>query len=122
MGRKKRRILAGQRLEADDATDAERARFFAKVRKSRTVPPDFDTPCLEWTAYTDEDGYGRFKYRGSVVYAHRMAYAMDVGPVEAGNDVDHGCRNRRCVNSDHLEQKPPAENRSDGRWWAHRNG
>jgi hypothetical protein len=121
MPRKKRRILAGRRLEVD-ATDAERARFFAKVKPGRTVPDGYESPCLEWAAGVDADGYGRFHYRGRNTLAHRWAYAADVGPVEAGQDVDHGCRNRRCVNSDHLEQKAPSENRPDGRWWAHRNG
>lgn len=35
--------------------------------------------------------------------AHRLAYAVLRGPVRGEQDVDHLCRNRRCVNPSHLE-------------------
>jgi hypothetical protein len=120
MGRKRRKILAAKELEIDPS-DKDRARFFAKTRTGK-IPDGFTTPCLEWRAGTDSDGYGRFWFRGVNMLAHRFAYAADVGPIAARHDVDHLCTNRRCVNTDHLEQKPPAENRPEGRWRGHWEG
>lgn len=36
-------------------------------------------------------------------YAHRIFYARLVGPVPEGLQLDHLCRNRWCVNPEHLE-------------------
>lgn len=63
--------------------------------------------------------YGRFHLSGSYikrsqvrVRAHRFAYELFVGPIPSGYDIDHVCRNRRCVNPAHLEAVPGDVNRS----------
>lgn len=43
-------------------------------------------------------------------YAHRVAYAHLVGPIPDGMQLDHLCRNRTCVNPDHLEPVSAQEN------------
>ena len=47
---------------------------------------------------------------GNTRWAHRVSYALFNGPIKAQRHVDHGCRNRKCVRPDHLEQMPPIEN------------
>lgn len=61
--------------------------------------------CWEWTAHVRSDGYGQFHrcpdYRA--VVAHRRAWELLVGPIPGGMVLDHLCKNRVCVNPDHLE-------------------
>jgi hypothetical protein len=63
-----------------------------------------DSGCIEWIASLNNNGYGTFAVGGNrSTVAHRWAYEHFVGPVPDGLDLDHLCRNRRCVNPDHLE-------------------
>lgn len=72
--------------------------------------------CWEWTGTVSRNGYGAFMFldptAGKVVnkLAHRLVYEQLTGPIPAGLDLDHLCRNRRCVNPDHLEPVTRREN------------
>ncbi|MFH9430261.1 HNH endonuclease signature motif containing protein [Streptomyces sp. NPDC017615] len=59
-------------------------------------------PCHLWTGSTDPDGYARFWINGRNRRAYHVAYEWAHGPIPAGLEVDHRCRNRRCVNGAHL--------------------
>lgn len=78
-------------------------RFWEKVDKTST--------CWLWTGGVST-GYGFFNVAGSADkgYAHRYAYEWLVGPIPDGMQLDHLCRNTRCVNPAHLEPVEPGEN------------
>jgi hypothetical protein len=51
----------------------------------------------------NRNGYGRIGYGGKEPVAHRLIYELLVGPIPLGHILDHLCRNRNCVNPEHLE-------------------
>lgn len=65
-----------------------------------------DTECIRWTGKFYATGYGRVGYK----MAHRLVYEKEVGPIPDGLQIDHLCRNRWCVNSEHLEPVTIKEN------------
>lgn len=71
------------------------AHFWGRVDKSGD--------CWLWTACLTQSGYGHAWVSGRIVYAHRVAYELVRGPIPSGMQLDHLCRNRACVNPDHLE-------------------
>ncbi len=70
--------------------------------------------CWVWKRRVDGDGYGRINiYDGSkarTFRAMRVSYEAHVGPIQSEMVLDHLCRNRRCVNPDHLEPVTPKVN------------
>lgn len=81
-------------------------RFWEKVEKG----PD----CWTWTGALTSGGYGSIWNGGKSCLAHRLAYQLTVGPVPDGLELDHLCRNTRCVNPEHLEPVARAEHAGRG--------
>lgn len=69
-------------------------RFWSKV--------DAAGDCWNWMGWRHA-GYGGYYRDGRDHRAHRVAYEILVGPIPADLTLDHLCRNRACVNPDHLE-------------------
>lgn len=76
--------------------------FWSRVDKSGE--------CWLWTAGTTAAGYGELMVNRRMWFAHRLSYAMFVGPLDPDLTIDHLCCERRCVRPSHLEQVTRAEN------------
>src|SRR5262245_20695777 len=66
--------------------------------------------CWEWLDVPHHSGYGHFFYNGKIHLAHRMAFEYFKGAIAEGLQLDHLCRNRSCVNPNHLEPVTCREN------------
>ena len=66
-----------------------------------------ETLCWEWQKYIGTHGYGIIN---SNKLAHRVSYEIFKGIIPDGLQIDHICRNRKCVNPDHLEVVTASEN------------
>lgn len=90
-------------------------RFWAKVNKDGPAPEYRPTlgPCWIWTA-ASALGYGQIRISGKIVLAHRWSYEATYGPIPAGKQLDHLCREPSCVNPSHLEAVSPRVNVARG--------
>jgi hypothetical protein len=111
-------------------TTYERGELGRVVRRPRKPPPRRNVAvrflekvkiqpggCWPWQGRIEPSGYGGFRH-DETNYAHRASYLLFVGPIPEGTEIDHLCERRECVNPDHLEAVPHAENvrRANGRW------
>ncbi len=83
-------------------------RFMSKV----DINGDLDA-CHCWTGAKTKKGYGQFRHGGNACQAHRISYAIFIGPLEDGEEVDHECQNTSCVNPRHLRIMTKPENVAD---------
>lgn len=88
-----------------------------QIRSKIAVQPD---GCWLWTASTTT-GYGRIRINYVEYKAHRVVYhllrdpSLPMRPSRPSDHVDHLCRERSCVNPDHLEPGTCRTNVSRGR-------
>lgn len=91
-----------------ELTERDIERFWSKVIRG--------DGCWTWSgAHFTMTGYAIFNkkmddgvWRPTV--AHRVAYEIAVGPIPDGLVIDHLCRNRGCVNPQHMEPVSRGEN------------
>lgn len=84
-------------------TEAEWGRFQSKV----DVAP---SGCWLWNGPLDKDGYGTFYLRRRGRRAHRVGWFLLNGPIPEQMVVNHVCKQRSCVNPQHLQIVTPREN------------
>ncbi|MBP27876.1 MAG: endonuclease [Methylobacterium sp.] len=68
--------------------------------------PEPNSGCILWFGTGSRSGYGLIslpKPHGRQVFAHRLAYELAVGEIQAGLVIDHLCRTPRCINPAHME-------------------
>lgn len=71
-------------------------------RLVRRFTPEPNSGCWLWTGYVAPDGYGQLCSKDFPRDAHRAVYEAIKGEIPAGMHLDHICRQRSCVNPDHL--------------------
>lgn len=69
-----------------------------------------DSDCWRWTAFKSYDGYGRASVNGKQGNVHRFSYEVFKGEIPKDLEIDHLCKNRDCLNPDHLEAISHQEN------------
>lgn len=96
-----------------DLTERDEMRFKSKVQPR-------EDGCWDWLgSHFKATGYALFNLKMSdgvwrPTTAHRVAHTIYKGPIPDGLHIDHLCRNRRCVNPDHLEAVPQKVNTARG--------
>lgn len=68
-----------------------------------------DNECWTWGGFVENGRYGRFDIKNSEgkwnwFYAHRVSFLIFNGKLTDGLVVDHKCKNKSCVNPDHLRE------------------
>lgn len=89
-------------------TESFENRFWSKIVLGG--PED----CWIWTAATKvPGGYGRIRFNGVMVLAHRVAYELANGSIPDGKNVLHSCDVPPCCNPAHLWIGTPLDNARD---------
>jgi DNA-directed RNA polymerase specialized sigma24 family protein len=81
------------------------ARLLERINKTDT--------CWLWTAGVKQNGYAQLTIKNKSYAIHRVAYELWKGKIPDGHVIRHQCRNRHCVNPDHLETGTSSENAMD---------
>lgn len=80
--------------------------------------------CWEMNGWHDRDGYAHFHKSKHQSKAHRISYEFHKGAISKNLTIDHLCKNKCCVNPEHLEAVTAQENgrrhNAQGykQWWS----
>lgn len=88
----------------NDRNEDLKTRFYNRFVK-------LENGCWEWIGTIDSgNGYGRFGDNYKELVAHRVSYLLHKGKIKKGLVIDHLCKNKWCVNPNHLEAVTNGEN------------
>ena len=82
-----------------------RDRFFNKVNKTDT--------CWLWTGCKEKDGYARITFQKNRFPSHRFSWLLAGNTIPEGHHIRHKCKNKHCVNPEHLETGTREQNMAD---------
>jgi len=82
-----------------------RERFFSHVNKTET--------CWLWIGSKNLYGYGQFTIKSKPIGPHRFSWLLAGNTIPEGHLIRHKCRNKHCVNPEHLETGTHQENALD---------
>ena len=69
--------------------------------------------CWFWLGAADANGYGKLGDRDKVVYAHRVMWERENGPIPPGGVIMHTCDTPGCIRPEHLRLGTDKDNAQD---------
>lgn len=99
-------------MATQDIPERVTQRVLSRVRREGT--------CIVSTYSRGSHGYAQVGWtepgakRSTMALCHRVVWIAAHGPIPEGMHVDHICRNRPCINIDHLQLLTHAENSAQG--------
>lgn len=98
-------------IKGHDKHRPEMERFWEKVEVRGA------DDCWNWLGALDADGYGRFRTDNRIhsrwAKVSRFIYEYTYGELPKHLNANHTCRNRRCVNLNHIHAGTQKENVDD---------
>jgi len=107
--------------------------FIAEFMRSVSIEGDatsldVETPCRVFIGQTsselkgriNSDGYGQIRWEGKYRLAHTVGFRIATGRwPKSGYEISHACRNKLCVNPEHLDEMTRKEHLSyaAGKGW-----
>lgn len=86
----------------------------SKVSDLPTGNAELKTKCRIWTGELDKNGYGKVRLFGNQPHASAVALQLKLcDDLDEGIQARHKCRNRHCINEDHLEPGTNDDNVAD---------
>jgi len=89
--------------------------YFEKhERFLKFIRVDLNTNCWNWIGHINKEGYGKFNLakncgKRESFTVSRISYSI-FNKTDPLLLIDHTCRNRKCVNPEHLQQASPLTN------------
>ena len=113
------RCGCGERTKSPSRTDVSKGRikgvpFTWKSGHHTRIPKRYEvdpaTGCWNWLIGFNPNGYATIRINNHSYTVYKLLHKLLHGPLLKGLELDHKCRNRRCINPDHLEPVTHTEN------------